>query len=169
MGGAAVAGVAAVLYGIGKFLPNYIKTSTLAVQNAAIMKKAGKLIPDIIAGIGASLAKIGLIYGNPFVGTAIAAGGAAIFVISKAIGQLWRVIDPLAKTMKIINDNKINVAELTKFKNLFVAKGGIADAIEGIVERMSELSMWSSGKAAIIGKMIRPIFGTLATFINIIG
>lgn len=169
MGAAAITGIAAVLHGIGQFLPKYVKTAKLAVENAATMKKAGIIIPLIIGGVGAALAAIGVLYGNPLAMIAMGAGGAAILVISKAINQLWRVIVPLAKTMKVINDNKITMASLTKFRQLFLNKGGIADTIEDIVERMSDLSLWSSGKAEIIGKMIRPIFDTLATFINVIG
>ena len=47
-GGAAIEGIATILYSLGKMLPSYIKTSELVASKWNVLKDAGKKIPQII-------------------------------------------------------------------------------------------------------------------------
>ena len=173
LGGAAITGIAAVLFALGKMLPSYIKTAVLMAQNKKNVLNGSEVIRETIIKFGLILAAVGVAVLNPFAAVAIAAGSAAILEFSAIMKALSKGIDPLVDVMKKIKENKITSGTISDFQKIFVGNGSGGDgtlmgAIANIVDGMNEIGLLASSKAGVISKNLRPIFDTLATFIDVI-
>ena len=172
-GAGVITGIAAVLFALGKMLPSYIKTAVLMAQNKNDVLNGSDVIKDTIVKFGLILAAVGAAVLNPFAAVAIAAGSAAILEFSAIMKALSKGIDPLVDVIKKIRENKITSGTISDFQKIFVGNGSGGDgtlmgAITNIVEGMNEVGLIASAKAGIIAKNLRPIFDTLATFIDVI-
>ena len=173
LGAGAITGIAAVLFALGKMLPAYIKTAILMAQNKNDVLNGSDVIKDTIVKFGLILAAVGAAVLNPFSAVAIAAGSVAILEFSSIMKALSKGIDPLVDVIKKIRENKITSGTISDFQKIFVGNGSGGDgtlmgAIANIVEGMNEVGLIASSKAGMISKNLRPIFDTLATFIDVI-
>lgn len=173
LGGAAITGIAAVLFALSKMLPSYIKTATLMAQNKQDVLNGSDVIKDTIVKFGLILAAVGAAVLNPFAAAAIAAGSVAILGFSGIMKALSKGIDPLVDVIKKIRENKITSGTISDFQKIFVGNGSGGDgtlmgAITNIVNGMNEVGILASVKAGIIAKNLKPIFDTLATFLDVI-
>lgn len=173
LGGAAITGIAAVLFALSKMLPSYIKTATLMAQNKQDVLNGSDVIKDTIVKFGLILAAVGAAVLNPFAAAAIAAGSVAILEFSAIMKALSKGIDPLVDVIKKIRENKITSGTISDFQKIFVGNGSGGDgtlmgAITNIVNGMNEVGILASTKAGIIAKNLKPIFDTLATFLDVI-
>lgn len=172
-GAAAITGIAAVLYAIGDMLPSYIKTAVLMAQKKKDVITGSDVIKDTITKFGLILAAVGAVVLNPFAAVAITAGSAAVLEFSAIMKALSKGIDPLVDVIKKIRENKITSGTISDFQKIFVGNGSGGDgslmgAITNIVDGMNEVGLIASAKAGMISKNLRPIFDTLATFIDVI-
>lgn len=172
-GAGAIAGIAAVLHAIGEMLPSYIKTAVLMAQKKKEVITGSDVIKDTITKFGLILAAVGAVVLNPFAAVAITAGSAAVLEFSAIMKALSKGIDPLVDVIKKIRENKITSGTISDFQKIFVGNGSGGDgtlmgAITNIVDGMNEVGLIASAKAGIISKNLRPIFDTLATFIDVI-
>ena len=173
LGGAAITGIAAVLFALSKMLPSYIKTAALMGQNKQDVLNGSDVIKDTIVKFGLILAAVGAAVLNPFAAAAIAAGSVAILEFSAIMKALSKGIDPLVDVIKKIRENKITSGTISDFQKIFVGNGSGGDgtlmgAITNIVNGMNEVGILASVKAGIIAKNLKPIFDTLATFLDVI-
>ena len=173
LGAGAITGIAAVLFALGKMLPSYIKTAVLMAQNKKDVLNGSEVIRETIIKFGLILAAVGVAVLNPFAAVAIAAGSAAILEFSAIMKALSKGIDPLVDVMKKIKENKITSGTISDFQKIFVGNGSGGDgtlmgAIANIVDGMNEIGLLASSKVGVISKNLRPIFDTLATFIDVI-
>ena len=173
LGGAAITGIAAVLFALSKMLPSYIKTAALMAQNKQDVLNGSDVIKDTIVKFGLILAAVGAAVLNPFSAAAIAVGSVAILEFSAIMKALSKGIDPLVDVIKKIRENKITSGTISNFQKIFVGNGSGGDgtlmgAITNIVNGMNEVGILASAKAGIIAKNLKPIFDTLATFLDVI-
>ena len=167
-GAGVVTGISAVLFAIGELFPSYISTAKLIHDNYAILKSAGDKLPGIFGQIGKMMAKIGIIYGNPFSMIAMGAGAAAVAAIAASIWEISKIVNPFINLVKRVDDTKLTVQKIAEFTKLFVGKNSIADAIEQIVDKMNDVGAFASLKAGYIARNIKPIFDTIGTFIDVV-
>ena len=175
VGEAAIAAIGGLLFAIGKLLPSYTKMALNMATNSANIKRGSKAIYDLLSDFGVFLGKIGLMTLNPISAAALTAGGVVVASIGGIMSSIGKSLQPFVNLVKYMRDNNINQKTLFDFQKVFIGTGArndqgisMVNAIKGIVKGLSDVGIWSSSKAVIIAKNLKPIFQTLSSFMNVI-
>lgn len=168
VGGAVVGGISTILGLVSKMLPGYVDLTKKVHENEQAVKKGGKLIQQMIEDTGLMLMKIGAIYGNPLSAIVMGMGVAAVMEIAACVKAIHHIVNPLVNLITKMENNGITQSKIRKFAQMFAGKGGLADSISDIIDRMSDVGIIASMKAEYIARNIKPLFDTLGKFIEVI-
>ena len=97
------------------------------------------------------MTKVGDLFGNPL---SMIMGLAGLAEISVGILSLSLVIKSFAYISQTLLKNNIDLKRVQEVADIFTADKGLVWAIEDIIERMTDVGVWASAKAAAIARFL---------------
>jgi membrane protein len=168
VGGATIAGISLIIFGVTKALTPYVALSKLLVKEKQYVISGGKLVTkvlsefkDIIVGVGALTSfKDGF---NMAIGTA------AIADISLVMVGLSKALIPFINTMNMIHKYNITTSTVKQFKDIIIGqRTGLYETLKEVIDKLNEVGILSLMKAKFIAGGLKPIFDTIGKFFEII-
>ena len=137
-------------------------------NNRKVLVEGTGLLGRTLEDIGFILGKVGVIFGNPIGAAAMLAGMAAVAEISVSMQSLRLAVISFAAISDTMTKYGLDRKRIGDVRSLFISKGGLADTIRDIVEKMGDVGVFATAKASAIGGFLRPVFGALSDFIRVI-
>ena len=168
VGGATIAGISLIIFGVTKALTPYVALSKLLVKEKQYVIQSGKLVTkvlsefkDIIVGVGALTSfKDGF---NMAIGTA------AIADISLVMVGLSKGLMPFINIMNMIHKYNITTSTVKQFKDIIIGqRTGLYETLKEVIDKLNEVGILSLMKAKFIAGGLKPIFDTIGKLFELI-
>ena len=168
VGGATIAGIALIIYGVTKALTPYVYLSKLLVKEKQYVLSGGKLVTKVLSEFKDIIVSVGALTSIKD-GFNMAVGTAAIADIGVVMLGLSKALIPFINTMNMIHKYNITQSSVKQFKDIIIGqKTGLYETLKEVIDKLNEVGILSLMKAKFIAKGLKPIFDTIGKFFEII-
>lgn len=168
IGGATIAGISLIIFGVTKALTPYVTLSKLLVKEKQYITSGGKLVTKVLSEFKDIIVSVGSLTSFKD-GFNMAIGTAAIADISLVMFGLSKGLIPFIKTIDMIKKNNITQSTVKQFKDIVIGqKTGLYETLKEVIDKLSDVGIISLMKAKFIAGRLKPIFDTISKFFEII-
>lgn len=168
VGGATIAGISLIIFGVTKALTPYVALSKLLVKEKQYVIQGGKLVTKVLSEFKDIIVSVGALTSFKD-GFNMAIGTAAIADISLVMVGLSKGLMPFINTMNMIHKYNITTSTVKQFKDIIIGqRTGLYETLKEVIDKLNEVGILSLMKAKFIAGGLKPIFDTIGKFFEII-